>query len=190
MKRNPDSSWNPASPCEISPTEFEQQVLAWLSKAAQEEGHCLNLSHQGVVSGSGGQYAIDVQIELSLAGARLIVLVECKHQARPVERDEVIVLEGKLRDVGGHKGMLFSTSGFQSGAISYASARGIATITVVDGDWVYETKAAGPKSGPPPWVHHDRFAGIRLTPSESGIRCHTIQSDYLDALTEWFAELR
>jgi hypothetical protein len=33
------------------------------------------------------------------SGAEIVVLVECKHQRRAVERDEVHILESKLRDV-------------------------------------------------------------------------------------------
>lgn len=190
MDRNPHSPWNPRAPVEISPTDFEKQVLAWLRKSAGEQGLPVKATHQGLVSGAGGDYSIDVLVESSLGGARLLVLVECKHQRRPVERDEVIVLEGKLRDVGGHKGILFSTSGFQSGAITYAAARGIATVTVVAGQWLFETKAARPTPAPPPLVHFDRFAGIRLEPSEKGISSHTIESDRVDALSKWFAQVK
>ncbi len=33
-------------------------------------------------------------------------------------------------------------SGFQSGAIEYAKAYGLATVTVVNGTWLYETRGA------------------------------------------------
>lgn len=188
MERNPDSPWNPQTPVEISPTDFEKQVTEWLQKVGRKQGYSFKATHQGVVAGHGGCYAIDVLLEFTLLGGAFVqVLVECKHQKRPVERDEVIVLEGKLRDVGGHKGMLFSTSGFQSGAIEYAAAHGIATVTVVAGEWLYETRAAGPTAAPPPWAHFDRFAGIRLSPTEKGVSSHNIDKDHLDALSEWVA---
>src|SRR5437899_2070303 len=131
MDRNPDSPWNPAKPVEISPTEFEKQVLVWLQRmSASDQPSSMNAVHQGVVNGASGAYAIDVLVELFLlGGAKVLILVECKHQQRPVERDEVIILDGKLRDVGAHKGMLFSTSGFQLGAVNYAKTHGIATVT-------------------------------------------------------------
>jgi restriction system protein len=192
MDRNPDSPWNPRDPVEITPKQFEEQVLAWVSEAAQEEGLDFQATHQGVVEGDGGEYAIDVLVRLSvLGGAELLVLVECKHQARPVEREEVINLEGRLRAVGGHKGMLFSTSGFQSGAVRFAAERGLATVTVIAGAWLFETRAAdsGPQA-PPPWVHLDQFAGIRLAPTAKGISCHTVERDRVDALSSWLAEAR
>ena len=147
--------------------------------------------HLGVVQGGGGEYKIDVLVKLCVfRGALVIALVECKHQTRPVEREDVMVLEAKLRDVGAHKGMLFSTSGFQSGALKYADARGIATVTVVAGKWLYETKASGGGPvEPPPWVHFDAYAGIRISPTEKGVSCHTIELVRVDALLEWFAEI-
>jgi restriction system protein len=100
-----------------------------------------------------------------------------------------MVLEAKLRDVGAHKGMLFSTSSFQVGALKYADARGIATVTVVAGKWLYETKALGGRPlEPPPWACLDAYAGIRMCPMERGISCHTIELARVDALLEWFAE--
>lgn len=137
MKRNRNSPWNPAVPVALSPTDFELQVRDWLSRGASGLDS-FQAAHQGSVSGQGGEYSIDVLAELTLfSGAKIVVLAECKHQRRPVQREEVLILEGKLRDVGGHKGMLFSTSGFQEGAIRLAGARGIATVTVLDGRWLY-----------------------------------------------------
>ena len=190
MDVNPDSPWNPRVPVDIRPAEFEQLVLAWLQRCAKGEKQRLEAEHLGVLQGGGGEYKIDVLVKLTVFREALVtVLVECKHQARPVEREDVMVLEAKVRDVGAHKGMLFSTSGFQAGALKYADAQGIATVTVVVGKWLYETKALG--SGPvepPPWARFDAYAGIRMRPTEKGISSHTIELACVDALLEWFAE--
>lgn len=188
MDRNPDSPWNPATPVKISPTEFEEQVLAWLQRSIGDESPPAKTTHQAIVTGPGGAYAVDILVELSiLGGARLLVLVECKHHRRPVERDDVLALEAKIRDVGAHKGMLFSTSGFQSGAIKYSAERGIATVTVVSGQWLFETRGAERPPPPPPWARLPRYAGIRLSPTEKGIGCQTIETQCVEPLTEWLA---
>jgi len=128
MHRNLESPWNPAIPVSITPLEFELQVRDWLARGAYGFESFI-VTHQETVSGQGGDYAIDVLVRLTLfSGASIAVLAECKHQRRPVERDVVLVLESKLRDLGAHKGMVFSTSGFQKGAIKLAAARGIATM--------------------------------------------------------------
>lgn len=190
MDRNPESPWKPGVPANITPAQFEELVRSWLKRVGAGKGTALEATHLGVVHGAGGNYKIDVLVKLTVfTGASIVVLVECKHQARPVERDEVMVLHAKLSDVGAHKGMLFSTSGFQKGALEYATAHGIATVAVVRGQWLYETRAAGSApTEPPPWVRFDEFAGVRMTITEKGISCHSLEMARLDALEEWFTE--
>jgi restriction system protein len=189
MNRNPESPWNPSVPADITPAKFEEIVLAWLCKCSAGDNQRIETEHLGVVQGGGGKYKIDVLVKLPVfREAVVVILVECKHQARPVERDEALALEAKLRDVAAHKGMLFSTSGFQKGAIEYATARGIATVTVVRGEWLYETRGAprGPVK-PPPWVQFDSYAGIRVASTGKGISSHTIAPEQIEALMEWIA---
>jgi len=59
---------NPTDPVEITPKEFELQVRDWLARGSErlDEFH---LTHQGRVSGQGGEYAIDVLVRLMLGGA-------------------------------------------------------------------------------------------------------------------------
>ena len=125
----------------VSPEEFEELVRLWLT-TTQGSGNLedLTVQHLLKVQGAGGEYEIDVAAEFTVfGGARILILVECKHQREPVKRDQVLVLEAKLRDTGGHKGVIFSTSSFQRGAVEYARARGIATVTVRDGVAKYRT---------------------------------------------------
>jgi len=71
------------------------------------------------LKGASGEYAFDALAEFEiLGGARILVLVECKRHSSPVKREDVLVLEAKLRDTGAHKAMVFSTAGFQSGQSS------------------------------------------------------------------------
>ena len=190
MDKNPQSPCNPRVPANITPTAFEELVLDWLRKCGPCQDRQYEAEHLGVMPGAGGDYKIDVLVKLTaFGGAVIIVLVECKHQARPVEREDVLVLESKLRDVGAHKGILFSTSGFQRGAIQYATAHGIATVTVVEGNWLYETRGAvsGPVK-PTPWAKFDTYTGIRIRSTENGISCHTIELARVETLKEWFEE--
>ena len=189
MDINPDSPWNPRVPVEISPTEFEKLVLEWLRLAAERQSQTIAARHLGIAYGAGGEYKIDVLVTFSaLGGARFVVLVECKHQARPVERDDVMVLESKLRDTNAQKAMFFSTSGFQSGALEFATAKGIATITIVEGAWLYETRSADRKPiKPPPWANLDPYMGIQMTKIPTGVSCQSLGLHELDAIEEWLA---
>lgn len=122
-------------------------------------------------------------------GASFVVLVECKRHTRPVAREDVMVLESKLRDVNAQKGILFSTSGFQSGALDFAAAKRIATVAIVDGKWLYQTRAAGGRPAkPPPWEHFDPYAGIRMTKTQTKLTYHTIELSRVDAIVDWLAD--
>lgn len=187
LMRDPDSPWNPKSPVEITPQQFERQVVEWIKDSISSTSDA-QITHQAIVPGQGGEYAIDIQARLNLLkGASIDILIECKHQRRSVERDEILILEGKLRDTGAHKGMLFATSGFQKGAISYAKAHGIATITVINGSWLYETRSMNTEPGLPPWVDLTGFAGIFLSPTDGGIQSKTIIPDHLDSLRDFLS---
>lgn len=86
------------------------------------------IGHLVVLPGSGGEYEFDAVAEFSIFdGARIVVLVECKRYNRPVERDVILSLSSKLYDVGAQKAMIFSTAGFQKGALEFAASNGIAT---------------------------------------------------------------
>jgi restriction system protein len=85
-------------------------------------------------------YQMDVLAKFqAIAGAEFIVLIECKKYRNAVERELVQVLHDKVRSVGAHKGMLFTTTGFQSGAVKYARVNGIALVSIIDGAATYHT---------------------------------------------------
>jgi len=89
-----------------------------------------------VVKGVDGSYVIDVTARFSAMGASFLVLIECKHERRKVERQAVQVLHAKMVSTWAQKGMLFSVAGFQSGAVEYATVHGIARhCTDSNGRW-------------------------------------------------------
>jgi len=185
MKRNPESPWNPLKPCNVTPKEFEEQVLSWL-KILSDDLNSFSVGHLKHLSGSGGDYEFDEVAEfIILNGAIIIVLIECKRYSRPVEREKILSLYAKLQDVGAHKAIIFSTSGFQSGALSYAKDRGIACLTFVDGDFLYETKDVKGDHKPPPWANIPRYAAILVEKENKSIHCSTISNNGIDSLRDW-----
>ncbi|WP_229635467.1 restriction endonuclease [Pseudomonas syringae] len=105
----------------------------------------------------------------AFAGAELMVLIECKKYRNAVERELVQVLHDKVRSLGAHKGMLFTTSGFQSGAIKYAKAHGIALVSIVDGAATYQTRSAFPVAAKPPaWFNLPKFALYHVGENDAG----------------------
>ena len=79
-----------------------------------------------------GTYQIDVYAEFTALNSKFKVLCECKQYTSSVSREKVAVLHDKIESIGAHKGILLATSDFQSGAIQYAQAHGIALIKVED----------------------------------------------------------
>ncbi|SDK21787.1 restriction endonuclease [Microbulbifer yueqingensis] len=172
---------------DISPEQFELQVKDWISGSVQNLEN-FEVSHLNTLNGDSGEYEIDVTAEFTVfGGAKIKVLIECKRYSGAVKRDVIMVLESKLRDSNAHKGMVFSTSGFQRGAIEYATKRGIATITIQNGNTNFVTRSA--ESGPsvtPPWVKTSEFIGWFVTLNEDERQCFSlVESGRLEPLLEW-----
>ncbi|WP_051030175.1 restriction endonuclease [Nocardia takedensis] len=124
---------------ELSPAEYERAV-AEIVKAAGHDVIDWRVEHLDTVEGMDGSYIIDVTARFRLMGADFLILFECKRHSRPVEREDVQVLQDKLRSTGAHKGVVVAASGFQRGALQYAQKHGIACVRLVDGAWTYETR--------------------------------------------------
>ena len=189
MRGNPESPWNPAESAELTPEKFEMQVVDWLQAA----GNMLDkfkVTHRKTLSGDGGDYEFDAVVECTvLSGARLTILVECKRHSRPIEREKINLIHAKLRAVDAHKAIVFSTSGFQSGAIKYATSKKIALVTLVDGSFLYQTRSkntSGTPAPPPPWANLPDYAGIFMKSTKDGaISCGVMDMRNTEVLSEW-----
>jgi restriction system protein len=135
----------------LTPLEFEQFVASALIK--QGVGlRDFTVQHLEKLKGIDGEYVMDVTARFEALGADFLVLIECKHLKRSVERDVVQVLVDKVHSVGAQKGMLFATAGFQRGALEYARNHGIALVHVADGRTSYQTRSAVPTRSFPSWL--------------------------------------
>lgn len=74
---------------------------------------------------SGAPRQIDVVIRQKGALYDHLVLVECKYWKRKVRREQVDALATAVRDLRAAKGVIFSTKGFQPGAVTQAKLEGI-----------------------------------------------------------------
>ena len=189
MRGNPESPWNPAESAELTPEKFEKQVVDWL----HDTGHMLDnfeVTHRKNLSGPGGNYEFDAVVECTvLCGAQLTILVECKRHSRPIEREKINLIHAKLQAVEAHKAIVFSTSGFQSGAIKYATSKKIALVTLVDGSFLYQTRSADSAdtdAPPPPWANLPEFAGIFMESTKDGvILCGVMGMRNTEVLSKW-----
>lgn len=125
---------------------YEQFVQQVMEKALTG----VEVHHKRVYVGrvSGREIEVDISFETSIAGARLLCLVECKCYSRSVSADEVEEFHSKLDDIGAHKGIMVTTVGFQDGAVKVAEGRGIAlallTKSDLPGELQYRALAAAP----------------------------------------------
>ncbi|MBS1719049.1 MAG: restriction endonuclease [Armatimonadetes bacterium] len=187
--RDPNAPWNPVKPAKLTHEEFELQVIAWLQEASGGLSEC-SIFHRAIVSGDGGEYELDGLVEFSvLGGAKIRVAVECKHHTRPVSRDLVLNLDGRRHDIGAHKAILFSTSGFQSGAVKIAKAREIALVIVAESTFLYETKSMSA-----PKVTHEQLglpprAGIRVWSDKEAVRSSAFFAEQCQGLADWLETL-
>ena len=117
----------------ISPTEYEKCCMAFLETFAEKERLSnFEINHNIIVPGDDGTYQIDILASFTALGAKFTVLCECKRYTMPVSREKVVVLADKVKSLGAQKGILLSTSGYQSGAVQYAKKHGIALYQLYD----------------------------------------------------------
>lgn len=172
---------------EITPIEFEKLVKDYFT----EIGRTLKkfkAVHDRKIKSDDGEYQIDVYAEFEALNIDIKVLVECKKHKNRIKRETVQILYDKLRATGSHKGIIFSTSGFQSGADKYARKHGIALITVIEGKLTIQTKSAEKTEISEEYLKffdNPKFVG-EYHYSESGI-CY-LQKGYLEALEEFIFE--
>src|SRR4051812_44422958 len=101
----------------ISPEDFELRVKRYVELSAEGRLENFRAVHREIVSSSDGDYEIDITARFRALEVTFLVLIECKYHFHPIKRETVQVLHAKLASAGAQKGILFSTSTFQKGAI-------------------------------------------------------------------------
>jgi hypothetical protein len=66
---------------------------------------------------------LDVTIRTMVAGYKVLIVIECKDEARPVDVGTMGEFASLLRDVKANKGVMVSTSGYTSAALEMANPR-------------------------------------------------------------------
>ena len=114
----------------MTPEKFEKYVRGVVKREKLILKN-FEVTHLELVKGMDGEYKMDVVATFTAFGNGLFtVLIECKRYSNPIEREIVMILEQKLQSTGSQKGMIFSTSTFQRGAVEFAMAHGIALVHV------------------------------------------------------------
>lgn len=152
---------------DLTATDFEMLVRDWIEDSGQAL-KSLEVKHNQKIEAHDSTYQIDVLARFEALGAEFVVLIECKKHTSAIPRTYVQLLNDNIRSTGAHKGMLFATTGFQSGAIQYAKEHGIALVKIDDGKASYETRSLGKTDEPPPWVDLPQFMGWSIEGGEEG----------------------
>lgn len=87
---------------------------------------------------SGAPRQIDVLVRHTQGLYEHLIVVECKYRSAPIERLHVDALATTIREVGASRGVIFSTKGFQSGAIAQAKHESISLFLLrelTDTEW-------------------------------------------------------
>jgi hypothetical protein len=99
--------------------------------AALHETGDVTVEHNAhLVGKSGAPRQIDVLLRHKQGLYEHLVVVECKYWNTAVERLHVDALATTVREVGAAKGVIFTTKGFQSGALAQATHDNIELFTV------------------------------------------------------------
>jgi restriction system protein len=152
---------------DITPEEYELQVKMWLESVAGELDS-FSANHREVLSSADGEYEIDVVVRFkALGGVQFKALVECKKHKSPIKRELVQALHQKQQSVGANKALLVSTSDFQSGAVEFAKAHGIALIRLLSGVAMY-IQGSKNNDAPIPHIPADvnPYAGLLYSPED------------------------
>ena len=166
---------------EITPREFELLVCDYLTETGKEL-KTFTARHDVEINKTDGDYQIDVYAEFEYLGANFKILVECKRHKNKIKREVVQLLFDKLRATGSQKGIIFSTSKFQEGAVIFAKEHGIALIHVINGKYTFFTKSNDAQAfNPPPWVDIPKYVGEFRT---GGAICF-LQKGYMESLDEF-----
>ncbi|MDX3579361.1 MULTISPECIES: restriction endonuclease [Streptomyces] len=106
--------------------EYQQEVSSFLSELG------FNTRIDETIEGARGRHDIDVVARLSIAGVDILWLVECKAWQRRIPKERILTLQGIVDDIGADRGLVFSESGFQAGAIRATQNTNITLTSLED----------------------------------------------------------
>lgn len=110
----------------MTPTEFELFTKSYLENKLKSQGFTCPVKHKvKLTSLTNNVYEIDLHYEFEVNQARYLTLVECKYWNSNVTREKVNAFKAVIDDLKAHKGIMYTSKAFQSGAVEYAASQGI-----------------------------------------------------------------
>jgi hypothetical protein len=105
---------------------YQREVASFLSELG------FDTQVDKTIQGARAVHDVDVTARLNIAGVELLWLIECKAWKRAVPKERVLTFRGVVEDIGADRGLLFSESGFQAGAISAAQSTNVTLTSMTD----------------------------------------------------------
>jgi hypothetical protein len=177
----------------ITARQFEEFVADVL-KAAGGHAESFSIETHETIHGSDGTYEFDAVARYRVLGLTHTLLIEAKRHANPIKRELVQALHAKLQSVGAHKALMVSASRYQSGAVRYALAHGIALATVSEGRLTFEAKSFGdhapltPEAAEELGIEPIAAMAIHNVPGTSSIRGFRLSPRHGEILLDWLAD--
>ncbi|HEX7904875.1 MAG TPA: restriction endonuclease [Chitinophagaceae bacterium] len=81
---------------------------------------------------SGSKYQIDVRVIQKIKLHEIKILIECKRWKSKVDRQIINVMAATIDDLNANKGVIFTTKGYEEGAIQYARSKNIDIFIIRD----------------------------------------------------------
>jgi len=106
--------------------QYQNAVAAFLSQLG------FNVRIDEPIQGARARHKLDVTARMSVAGVDQLWVIECKSWKRPVPKERVLTFLGIVDDVGADRGLLFSESGFQAGAVRAAQKTNVTLTGLAD----------------------------------------------------------
>jgi len=147
---------------DMTPIEFEEYCIKLLCDLPDFSSlQNVITEHNKHYVAYDGEYQLDGYMEYTALGVRHKVVIECKKHTYPIKREIVATLHTKIISLGAQKGILMSTSGYQSGAATYAKQHGIALLQVIEGSIMTIQMSSAPPS--PEFIQHCRSVPKHIT---------------------------
>lgn len=131
-------------------TDYEHFIYGVCQALGERGGVTIHRDRTYTGRVSGREIKVEVSFETQLLGARILGLVECKCYKSRVEVSDVEEFHSKVDDIGAHKGIIFTTVGYEAGGVKVAKGRGIALFILREGQEAneirVETRAAGTRT--------------------------------------------
>ena len=125
---------------EIGWKGYQDRVAAFLAQLG------LQVQVDETIRGARAPHDIDVTARMSIAGVNQLWLIECKSWKRRIPKERVLTFRGVIEDIGADRGLLFSESGFQAGAVLAAQHTNVTLTSLAQFEQDFPAEVASAKA--------------------------------------------